>query len=208
MNRAAPARPRPRRRRRWIRWVAALAVLALATFFLVASRQIVQQSGRDEAQPADVIVVFGAAEYAGRPSPVFKARLDHAYALFRRNLAPIVIVTGGSGDDPRFSEGGVGRDYLISRGIPEHNLIAETQSSNTSREAGRVATIMRVNGLHSCIAVSDRYHMFRIKALLESEGVGVYGSPRPESRAASGWQAAQLVAREAVSYMLWRMHIT
>jgi uncharacterized SAM-binding protein YcdF (DUF218 family) len=204
MKQAASAQPH----RSWIRWLGVLVVLALVTFFLAASRQIVRQSERDEAQPADAIVVFGAAQYAGRPSPVFKARLDHAYALFRRNLAPIVIVTGGSADDPRFSEGGVGRDYLISRGIPERDLIAETQSSNTSREAERVATIMRVNGMRTCIAVSDRFHMFRIKALLEDEGVGVYASPRPEARTATGWQQVQIVAREAASYMLWRFHIT
>ena len=81
--------------------------------------RIEKQAGRDEAQPADAIVVFGAAEYAGRPSPVYRARLDHAYTLFQRGLAPLIITTGGHGGDPHFSEGGVGHDYLRSRGIPE-----------------------------------------------------------------------------------------
>jgi uncharacterized SAM-binding protein YcdF (DUF218 family) len=204
MSHAAPARPR----RRFLRWAILLAILGLVVFFLIAALQVVAQSRHDEAQPADAIVVFGAAEYAGRPSPIFKARLDHAYDLFRRNLAPVVIVTGGSAGNSRYSEGGVGRDYLIGRGIPERDLIAETQSSNTSKEAERVATIMRVNGMHSCLAVSDRYHMFRIKALLEGEGVGAYASPRPEARPASRWQRVQIVSREAASYMLWKMHIT
>ena len=82
-----------------------------------------------EAKPADAIVVLGAAEYAGRPSPVFRARLDHAYELFDKKLAPVVIVSGGSGKDPTFTEGGVGRDYLMSRGIGDRHLIAETRGT-------------------------------------------------------------------------------
>ena len=95
----------------------------------ISSIQIVRESGLQEVHPSDAIVVFGAAQYAGRPSPVFRARLDHAYDLFQRGIAPVVITTGGSGDDPTFSEGGVGHDYLMHRGIPEPRLIAETQGS-------------------------------------------------------------------------------
>ena len=86
-------------------------------------------------------------------------------------MAPVVITTGGSAQDPDFSEGGVGRDYLLRRGIPEQALIAETQGSDTAQSAARVANIMRANGMRSCIAVSDAYHVFRIRALLEHEGV-------------------------------------
>ena len=81
-----------------------------------------REGGVDEARPADAIVVFGAAEYVGHPSPVYRARLDHAYDLFQRGLAPVVITTGGAGKDPHFSEGQVGRDYLEARGIPDVNL--------------------------------------------------------------------------------------
>ena len=131
---------------------------------------------------------------------------DHT--LFRQGMAPVVITTGGSGQDPDFSEGGVGRDYLRRRGIPEQNLIAETQSSDTAKSAERVATIMRVNGMHSCIAVSDAYHVFRIRALLEREGVAVEVAPRPESRPLSLWQRFQAVMREATSYLAWKAGVS
>ena len=114
---------------------------------------------------------------------MLRARLDHAFDLFQRGLAPVLITTGGAASDPTFSEGGVGRDYLEHRGIPERSLIAETQGSDTAQSAVRVAVIMRANGLHSCVAVSDAYHVFRIKRLLEHEGIGpVYVAPRPDSR--------------------------
>src|SRR5512140_31069 len=101
------------RPRRWWRWIALAGGAALVVLFVVlavVSARITRQATRDEARPADAIVVFGAAEYAGRPSPVFKARLDHAFDLYRRGLAPVVIITGGAGADPKYNEGGVGRD--------------------------------------------------------------------------------------------------
>ncbi len=107
-----------------------------------------------------------------------------------------------------FSEGGVGRDYLQHRGIPERSLIAETQGSDTAQSAVRVAVIMRANGLHSCVAVSDAYHVFRIKKLLEHEGIGpVYVAPRPDSRPHGAAQRAYAVLREASSYLLWKIGV-
>ncbi|MGA2022262.1 MAG: YdcF family protein, partial [Candidatus Sulfotelmatobacter sp.] len=171
--------------------------------------RVVHEGSLQEVHPADVIVVFGAAEYAGHPSPVLRARLDHAFNLFQQGLAPVVITTGGAAADPSFSEGGVGRDYLMHRGIPERNLIAETQGSDTAQSAVRVAVIMRANGLHSCVAVSDAYHVFRIKRLLEHEGVGpVYVAPRPDSRPRSVVQRAYAVLREACSYLVWKLGIS
>ena len=195
-------------RRRLVR-SAALALAALTTFLALTGVRIVREGSLQELQPADAIVVFGAAEYAGRPSPVLRARLDHAFDLFRRGIAPVVITTGGAASDPSFSEGGVGRDYLEHRGIPERNLIAETQGSDTAQSAVRVAVIMRANGLHSCVAVSDAYHEFRIKKLLEHEGIGpVYVAPRPDSRPRSVAQRAYAVLREASSYLLWKLGMT
>ena len=121
----------------------------------------------------------------------------------------MVITTGGAAADPKFSEGGVGKDYLMRHGVPENSLIAETQGSDTSESAIRVGVIMRANGLHSCVAVSDAYHVFRIRKLLEHEGVSpVYLSPRPDSRPHSMVQRILAVLREATSYMLWRVGIT
>jgi len=185
-----------------------LALVLLAVFLGVTSARIVRQAYTDESHAADAIVVFGAAEYSGRPSPVLRARLDHAYDLFQRGLAPLVITTGGFGGDPTYSEGGVGRDYLVRRGIPDSNLIAETQSDDTAETAERVGTILRANRLKSCVAVSDAYHMFRIKKLLEAEGAIVYGAPRPGSLPRTRMARAFAVLREAVSYTLWKLHNT
>jgi uncharacterized SAM-binding protein YcdF (DUF218 family) len=177
---------------------------ALLLFLGITGSRIVRASAEKPSKKADVIVVFGAAEYSGRPSPVYKARLDHGYELFEQGMAPMVITTGGSAQDPDFSEGGVGKSYLQRRGIPEQALIEETQGSDTAQSASRVANIMRANGMHSCIAVSDVYHVFRIRALLEHEGVQVEVAPRPESRPRHVWDRFWAVMREASSYLVWK----
>jgi uncharacterized SAM-binding protein YcdF (DUF218 family) len=184
------------------------AVGALFLFFGITGSRIVRAAAETPAGKADVIVIFGAAEYAGHPSPVYKARLDHGFALFQKGMAPVVITTGGSAQDPDFSEGGVGRDYLLRRGVPEQALIAETQGSDTAQSAARVANIMRTNGMHSCIAVSDAFHVFRIRALLEHEGVQVELAPRPESRPHHPWERFAAVMREAASYLAWKAGVS
>lgn len=193
-------------------WWLRLLVLALVIPLLLlafTAFQVVRTAALEEIHPADAIVVFGAAEYSGRPSPVLRARLDHALDVFHRGMAPVVITTGGAAADPTFTEGGVGRDYLMHRGIPERSLIAETQGRDTSESAVRVGVIMHANGLHSCVAVSDAYHVFRIRKLLEHEGIApVYVAPRPDSRPRSTWQREVAVLREATSYLLWRVGIT
>jgi uncharacterized SAM-binding protein YcdF (DUF218 family) len=193
--------------RRTLFWTAVIAIVLLATAVATIVHAIVHDSRQQQLNSADAIVVFGAAEYDGRPSPVFRARLEHANDLFRKGLAPVVITTGGSAADPTFSEGGVGRDYLMRRGVPESALIAETQASDTAESAERVAVIMRANHMRSCIAVSDAYHVFRIRKLLEHEGVQVFVAPRPDSRPRSVWQRGAALLRESASYLLWRTGI-
>jgi len=195
--------------RRWWLRLLVLAVAALALFLAVTAVQIVRTSSLEEIRPADAIVVFGAAEYSGHPSPVLRARLDHAFDLYQQRVAPVVITTGGAAEDPKFSEGGVGRDYLSKRGVPENALIAETQSSDTAESARRVAVIMHTNGLHSCVAVSDAYHVFRIRKLLEHEGIGpVYVAPRADSRPRGLRQRGLAILREATSYLAWKLGIS
>ncbi len=189
-------------------WTLAAILLAAAVYTGAIYRRIQQQMWLDETRPADAIVVLGAAEYAGRPSPIFRARLDHALALYQRGIAALIITTGGRGEDPTFSEGGVGRKYLVEHGVPEQKIIAETQSDNTDESTERVAIIMQVNGMKSCVVVSDGYHIYRVKRMLGRYGVQVYGAPRPQPRLQSRWQRASLILREVVSYTLWRLHIT
>ncbi|HET7440817.1 MAG TPA: YdcF family protein [Terriglobales bacterium] len=193
--------------RHWILWAVTVVIAVAILFVTITCLKIIHEADRQELHPVDAIVVFGAAEYAGRPSPVYRARLDHAFDLFQKGIAPVVITTGGAGADPDYSEGGVGRDYLVRRGIPERNLIAETQSSDSAQSAQRVAVILRANGMHTCLAVSDEYHVFRIKELLENQGLKVYVAPRPGSRPHSWWQRALAVLRESISYLLWRLHL-
>jgi uncharacterized SAM-binding protein YcdF (DUF218 family) len=194
-------------RSRRILWVAVAIAALLLLFLLITSLRVVHEAGKQELHAADAIIVFGAAEYSGHPSPVLRARLDHAYGLFQQGLAPVVITTGGAGADPNYSEGGVGRDYLMHRGIRERNLIAETQGSDTAHSAERIGVIMRANHLQSCLAVSDEYHVFRIKSLLQHEGLQVYVAPRSGSRPKGLWARMMAVLREAVSYLVWKLNI-
>jgi uncharacterized SAM-binding protein YcdF (DUF218 family) len=169
--------------------------------------QIGRYAVLDQAVPSDAIGVFGAAEYDGRPSPVFRARLDHARNLYDRGIAPLIITLGGDGGDDH-SEGAVGREYLMGTGVPESAIIAETQSRSTSESARRIAVIARTNGLHRLVVVSDGTHMFRIHSICAADGLNVLISPRPSSAAetadAPDWDA---MTHEILTYTLWRLHL-
>jgi uncharacterized SAM-binding protein YcdF (DUF218 family) len=187
--------------------ILSVALLALLGAYLaVAAREIHRQSTIEEARPADVIVVLGAAEYRGRPSPVFKARLDHALELYRSGLAPRVLTSGGAGGDPLFTEGGVGRAYLVGHGVPSEAIIVEPEAESTAQSMAAVAEIMRRMGLGTCILVSDGYHIFRAKQMLATQGFSVYGSPRPDP-SAEGARQWWLYIRQSVGYLLWRVGI-
>src|SRR6266851_5123831 len=136
-----------RRRGHWFLWLVAIMAAGVGAFLAITSIRIVRESWLEEAKPADAIVVFGAAEYSGKPSPVLRARLDHAFDLYQSHLAPWVITTGGAGGDPSYSEGGVGAEYLTHRGIPEAAVIAETQGTDTAESARRVSRILHKNKL-------------------------------------------------------------
>jgi uncharacterized SAM-binding protein YcdF (DUF218 family) len=168
--------------------------------------QIEYYAHLDESPPADAIAIFGAAEYDGHPSPVFRARLDHGLALYRQGIAPMMITLGGAGDEDH-SEGGVGHDYLLAQGIPESQIIAETQSGNTKESAERLAVIARANHLQRIVVVSDGTHLFRIHALCAEEGLDVYTSPRPEGKPISAWKSGQRLFHEIASYTAWRLHM-
>ncbi len=146
--------------------LAALAGSCLIIYVAYIAIRIEQQSRRDEARRSDLILVLGAAEYRGRPSPVLKARLDHALGLYRRKLAPRIMTTGGAGGDPLFTEGGVGRAYLMSRSVPSEAITVETEGETTVHSTAIAAETMRRMGLRSCIVVSDGYHIYRVKKML------------------------------------------
>ena len=193
-------------RRILFRLLALLSVLLIAYLFYIGE-QIYRQSNVDEAQPADVILVLGAAEYRGKPSPVLKARLDHALWLYYQKMAPRILTTGGAGGDPIFTEGEVSRAYLVERGIPSEAILVESEGESTMYSTAVAAEMMRRMGLKSCIVVSDGYHIFRVKKMLEFRGLSVYGSPRP-SMPKGTWREEWLFVRQTVGYLLWQIGIT
>jgi uncharacterized SAM-binding protein YcdF (DUF218 family) len=179
---------------------------AFALYFASVYYEVWRHAHEDEARPADAIVVLGAAQYYGRPSPVLRARLDHALALYRRGLAPRIITTGGQGRDAVFTESEVAREYLSRQGVPAEFITVETAGQSTAQSAAAVGEIMDRMELHSCVVVSDGYHIHRIKRMLEERGLEVYGSPRGD-RSESAWTQGWLYARESLGYMLWRIGI-
>jgi len=182
----------------------ALVVIALLLTVAFLSVRIEEQSTLEEAQPADVILVLGAAEYRGRPSPVLRARLDHALELYNRKLAPRILTTGGKGGDPVFTEGGVGRSYLTSRGVPSEAITVENEGESTVQSTAMAGEIMRRMELHSVIVVSDGYHIYRVKKMLEFRGLKVYGSPRREHNPSPLHERWNYV-KQAIGHLLWRV---
>jgi uncharacterized SAM-binding protein YcdF (DUF218 family) len=204
-------RPENTKRRRWVTRGALLLLLvlaiALSAWFRWVYVQIERYATLDQAAQADAIGVFGAAEYDGRPSPVYRARLDHARSLYNRGIAPIIITMGGSGGD-QYTEGAVGREYLMSTGVPENAIIAETESTDSEESARRIAVIARANGMHRLLIVSDPTHMFRIHAICAADGLNVLTSPRPRTPGEEDTsQDAGRILHEMFAYTLWRMHL-
>jgi uncharacterized SAM-binding protein YcdF (DUF218 family) len=189
----------------------AVLLLAFGAGELIASvsrvaHAIARQSTVDEAHPADVILVLGAAEYSGRQSPVLERRLNHALFLYRQGLATRILTTGGKGGDPRFTEGEVARAYLSKHDIPSEAILVESEGESTVYSTAAAAEIMRRMNLKSCIVVSDGYHIYRVKKMLESQGMSVYGSPRPEIQH-DDWRQQWLYYRQAIAYGFWRIGI-
>jgi uncharacterized SAM-binding protein YcdF (DUF218 family) len=183
-----------------------LTAIAAAGWCRWVYMQIESYADQDQAAPSDAIGVFGAAEYDGRPSPVYRARLDRAFQLYKRGIAPLIITLGGDGGDA-YSEGGVGRQYLIGKGVPEQEIIAETQSRNTEESARRIAVIARTNGLRRLVIVSDGTHLFRIHEICAAEGLNVLTSPRPVVQVEGGVSDLDRILHETLSYTAWRLHV-
>jgi uncharacterized SAM-binding protein YcdF (DUF218 family) len=192
-----------------LRWILiGIALLFLAT--LIWCRwvycQIEWYANQEMAAPSDAIAVFGAAEYDGHPSPVFRARLDHAETLYNKGIAPLIITLGGDGGD-QFSEGQVGQDYLVGTGVPQSDIIAETESTSTDQSVHRLAVIARANDLRRIVVVSDATHLFRIHQICAANGLSVLTSPRPRVPIEGKVNEGERMQHEILSYTLWRLHL-
>ncbi|MHB8644323.1 MAG: YdcF family protein [Thermomicrobiales bacterium] len=205
------SRARQRRSVPLFRLFGMLALAALACTIVAALTLgilIKRQAGRDEARPADAIVVLGAAQWDGKPSPVLQARLDHAYDLYAAGLAPKVIVTGGVGVGDSFSEGEVARQYLLQKGVPAVAVLTENRGRTSYESMQGAALLMQRNGWHSALLVSDPFHMYRLKRMATDFGVQAATSPTRTSpiRAGSN-EERRYMAREVASladYLLFR----
>jgi uncharacterized SAM-binding protein YcdF (DUF218 family) len=165
--------PKPRS---YLRVIATVIIVVLVAW--VISMVMVERVGRrDEAREADAIVVLGAAQYVGRPSPVLRARVDHAVSLWKRGLAPTLILTGGTGVGDTTSEAAVARKYAMSRGVPDRAIVVEVKGRTTSESMRAVARIMDDREEKSLILVSDPFHMLRLSILARRHGLEPYTSP-------------------------------
>lgn len=166
-----------------------IALAAVVGFVLVVGYvtfRIWNQGSRDDARPADAIVVLGAAQYNGTPSPLFEARLDHAVELYESGVAPVFIVTGGKGRPGDVTtEADAALAYAVGKGIPRDAILVEDRSRTTVEQLVTVGRMLRDRGLHSAVIVSDRTHMLRSLRIARDQGIEAYGSPTTTSPAAS-----------------------
>jgi len=164
-----------------------VATLAIATAIGIAALtalgvvEIIRQGNRDEAQPADAIVVLGAAQYNGVPSAVFAARLDHAVRLYKQGIAKVFVVTGGKQPGDNFTEAATARQYAIEHGVPASAIVGEDTGRDTLESLENVGALLRAKDLETVVFVSDRSHMLRVLRMATDQGLRSYGSPTPTS---------------------------
>lgn len=184
--------------------VAVLVILGIFLFiFDWLFWRIYQTSKLDLATKADAIAVLGAAEYAGKPSPVFQARLDHAAELYKEDFAPFIITTGGTHPGEKFSEGAVGKMYLAKKGISAEKIIVDEKSLTTKENVGRIAEISRKKNFQKIIIVSDPFHMYR--ALMLSKKIGIEALPSPTRKSPiseNRWLEVKYMLRETILTLL------
>src|SRR4051812_36476566 len=160
----------------------ALAGFALVPLLWLASfLPVLAWERNDQARPPGAIVVLGAPQYVGRPSPGLRARLDHAIAPWRQHPAPIMIVTGGRGAGDTTSEAAVSQRYAVRRGVPSESILLETEGRTTSQSMEGVAALMAPRGRNDVLLVSDPFHMLRLTILARRHGLVPFASPTPTS---------------------------
>ncbi len=158
-----------------------LALLLIVAYTTITYLQVRGVAATDEAGPADAIVVLGAAQYNGRPSPVFRARLDHALKLFEEGHANVIVTTGGFGPDPNFSEAHVATEYLSEHGVDSSQIVTEQASGTTYDTVLAVVRLMQSNGWITALIVSDGFHLYRVRQIFEDNAVQTLASPAPDS---------------------------
>lgn len=195
---------RPRRRwlRRTVRVAMALVVLLVA-YVALTFVQVYRASHHDGARPADAIIVLGAAQYDGEPSPVLQDRLDHALDLYEADLAERIVLTGGRQEGDRFTEATAGYNYLRARGVPDEALLKEVDGTSTWESLRASARFLLAEDLSRVVLVTDDYHAYRVEAIAEDIGLDATVSPT-DSRLSTSGRLRQL-ARETAAVAVGRI---
>jgi len=174
-------------------------LITVIVAWLVSAASVLLWGARDRARASDAIVVLGAAQYVGRPSPVLRARLDHALDLWQRGLAPRLIFTGGTGIGDTTSEAAVSRTYALKHGVPDTAILMEDKGRTTQESLAAVSAIMHARQMRTAILVSDPFHMLRLRILSTQYGVDAYTSPTKTSPiSANKAQAFAYVLSESI----------
>lgn len=183
-------------------WVALIGWLVVGTLVIWATSVllILYTGSRPVIRKADAILVLGAAQYNGRPSPVLKARLDHALSLFDQGLAKKMVFTGGVGAGDTVSEGEVARRYALKHDVPAAAILVERHGLTSAESVAAAAALMREKGLHSALVVSDSYHMLRLELLARRSGIRPYRAPAPSPIDRARRTRVRYVLRESVLY--------
>ena len=186
-----------------MRIVGAVVVL-LAGYYLVTLYQVWSTGRSDQTRQVDAIVVMGAAQYDGRPSPLLAARLDHVVELWNRGLTDTVVVTGGKLEADRFTEAAASQRYLTRRGVPESAFVVEDQSHNSYDSLRTVAALLADRDKSTVLLVSDPFHSLRIRLIAEELGLTAYVSPTRTSPV-HGATLARREMKEAAGIALGRL---
>ncbi|MCU1451580.1 MAG: EpiH/GdmH-related protein [Acidimicrobiales bacterium] len=184
--------------------VAALVVTAVLVYLGVTFVQVWLASRRDDVHKAQAIVVFGAAQYNGRPSAVLRARLDHAAALYMRKLAPVVVVTGGRQPGDRFTEATASADYLHTKGVPDTDILREVSGHSSWQSLASAAGFLKVRNITDVILVSDPFHSLRITNMAAELGLHASASPTRTSPI-GGFSATEYMGRETLAVAAGRL---
>jgi uncharacterized SAM-binding protein YcdF (DUF218 family) len=189
---------------RWVVRIAAAGVTVVVVYFSVTFVQVWLASRRDQARPAQAIVVLGAAQYDGRPSHVLRARLDHAVDLYRRQLAPIIVVTGGRQPGDRFTEATASADYLHTKDVPDADIRREVSGKSSWQSLAAAAAFLRADGIDRVLLVSDPFHSLRLTSMADELDLHGWASPTRTSPI-HGASEARYLARESVAVGLGRI---
>jgi uncharacterized SAM-binding protein YcdF (DUF218 family) len=183
----------------------AIGLLAALVLYLgVTFVQVWQAARHDQARQAEAIVVFGTAQYNGVPSPVLAARLDHAIDLYRRELAPVIVVTGGNQPGDQFTEATASANYLIQRGVPDGDVLREVSGTSSWQSLAAAANFLDDRGITDVLLVSDPFHSLRIRAMASELGLEAHSSPTPTSPI-RGMTEARYMARETLAVAVGRV---